>query len=171
MSLMLYCKDGIVLATHDSEQNIPASAYGAGAYAVPGTGWTGKIFDPAPPIDANTLVYYATAKRAALGAGGYTTTAAGAQHTFETDATSLGDIAGKQLRLAQPSPPATIAWYFADAGFVTISAADFTAAAIKIADFIQATYDTLKTVIAGISGGTITDFAEIDAAAWPTNAG
>jgi len=123
---------------------------------------------PAPPPSQSALSAYANAKQWALATGGYTVTIAGTALIFGTDVESRADLAGKVSRLAQPNPPASINWQFVS-GFVTISAADFTTAAIEIADFFQATFDALKIVLAGIAAGTITTTAQIDAAAWPSN--
>ena len=131
-------------------------------------GWTydGHSFSappPPPPPTAEDLIAYANGVQWQKATGGYTKTVGGASLTFPTDATSQALITGKAVRLGQPNPPATVDWQF-PTGFVTMQAADFLADAVKIADFVQATFDTLKTVMTEITAGTITTTAQIDAA-------
>lgn len=118
---------------------------------------------------AGMLTTYANAKQWGLAIGGYTITLSGVVCTFQTDSESQTLITGKAVRLAQPNPPATIEWQFAS-GAVTLTAADFLLAAVAIADFVQATFDTLlKTVLPALAAGTMTTRDQIDAAAWPSN--
>jgi hypothetical protein len=112
---------------------------------------------------------YANAKQWALAIGGYTVTIDGVGLTFSTNVASQALIIGKAVRLGQPNPPATVNWQFGPGDFATISAADFLAAAVKIADFVQATFDALELVLADVDAGAITTTAEVDAAAWPAN--
>lgn len=118
---------------------------------------------------AGMLTTYANAKQWGLAIGGYTITLSGVVCTFQSYPESMTLITGKAVRLGQPNPPATIEWQFAT-GSVTLSAADFMLAANAMADFVQATFDTLLTeVLPGLAVGTITTRAQIDAAAWPSN--
>lgn len=119
----------------------------------------------------SSLVEYANIKQWALATGGFTVTIEGVERTFATDTVSQSLITGKALRLQQPNPPVTVGWQFGAASFVSISAANFMSAAILIADFVQATFDTLNGVMAGIANGTITTAAQVDAAAWPVAQG
>lgn len=179
--MLLYCKGGVVVAAHDDNQNVDPAEYGSGVSVFP---WAGSL-EPlgragpdtglrpdvrpyaAPPATPAMLAAYANWKQWRLATGGYTATIAAAARKFATDEGSLSLIAGKQLRLQQLNPPTSILWQFADVGFVSIAVADFTPAAIKIADFVQSTFDTLKAIEDGIAGGTIATFADVDAAAWP----
>jgi hypothetical protein len=139
--------------------------------AVLGGTWTeqGGFAPPAPIVPTkNELSAYANKKQWELATGGFTATVAGTPCTFETDTISQGLITGKAVRFAQVNPPASVDWQFAT-GFVTISASDFMTAAIAVADFVQSTFDALKTVFAAIQADTITDTAGVDAAAWPAN--
>lgn len=114
----------------------------------------------------SVLRAYANARQWGLALSGFTVTIDGAPRTFATDTSSQSLISGKMLRLSQPSPPDTVDWQFGDT-FVTITKEDFTDAAVKIADFVQATFDRLKHVLDGINRETITTREQIDAAAWP----
>lgn len=184
--MLLYCKGGVVLAWHGDDQIVDPAAYGSGVSVIPYAGSLtalGKVGpEPAPgepdgrpyaaPAEtAEAVAAYANWKQWALATGGYTATLAGTPRTFKTDPTSLSLMTGKQVRLGQPNPPASINWQFEGAGFVAVVAADFTLAATKVADFVQGTFDTLQAVLTGIAGGSIKTFADVDAAAWPAASG
>jgi len=115
------------------------------------------------------LVGYANVKQWSLAIGGYTVTLNGNPYRFNSDPVSMTLLTGKSVRLAQPNPPAEINWQFGATTWVTISAADFLTIAIEVADFVQSTFDTLKTVEAGIAGGIITTIQMIDGADWPAD--
>ena len=119
-------------------------------------------------LTATQLAAYANAHQWALATGGFTVTIASTARMFMTDDISTGLITGKAVRLGQPNPPATINWQFAS-GYVLITAAEFLAAATQIADFVQATFDSLEPVLASIASGAITMTAQVDSAAWPSN--
>jgi hypothetical protein len=121
---------------------------------------------PPPPFDAAA---YANAKQWTLALGGYTVTVGGQALRFPTDPQSQALMIGKAVRFSQAGAPASVDWQFAD-GFVTLSAADFMTAAIKVADFVQATFDTLKAVLADVDRGAIVTAAAVDAAPWPLDA-
>jgi hypothetical protein len=128
---------------------------------------------PRPAPTQAQLLAYADTAQWKLATGGYTITStpvggAPTALTWATDPTSFSLINGKAMRLQQPGAPASTLWQFAT-GFQTISTADFLAAAIEIADFMQATFATLETVLAAIVAGSLTSYAQIDAAAWPSN--
>lgn len=162
--------------------NLYTPAFAAGMVNVtalspqPQLGWTyanGVFAAPAAPAPTQAqLAAYANAKQWALATGGYTITLtpvgapAAEAFVFATDATSYSLMTGKALRLQQANPPAATNWQFAS-GFASIATADFIAAAIEVADFMQATWNTLETVLATIAAGTITTMAEVDTAAWP----
>lgn len=114
------------------------------------------------------LIAYANERQWSLATAGYTVTIGGQRLQFATDPQSQALIAGKAQRFAQQPPLASVDWQFGGQ-FVTIAAADFVAAAVQVADFVQATFDALRIVLTGIEAGTIATPAEIDAAAWPSN--
>lgn len=122
----------------------------------------------APPTKAE-LQAYANSKQWALATGGIELALGGSTLRFATDAVSQTLITGKAARLSQPNPPASINWQTPDGSWVTITDAEFMTVAIAIADFVQATFDTLKDVLTAIDAGTITDKAGVDAASWPSN--
>jgi hypothetical protein len=109
------------------------------------------------------LKAYANAMQWAKASGGYLATINGSPVPFSTSTESLGLIAGKVARLQQPNPPAVVQWQTSSDTFVSIAAADFITASIAIADYVQATFDKLATVIARIDAGTISTLAQVDA--------
>jgi hypothetical protein len=120
-----------------------------------------------PPVN---LVAYANAKQWALAMGGYVIAFDGGPTVpFDTSDIGLTLINGKISRLAQADPPASFNWQSGPTTFVTLTAAQIVQAGVAIADFVQATFDTLNTVFAGITGNTITTTEQIDAAGWPSN--
>ena len=172
---------GAIVAANDSDyvawakSNVatpwPSDAAGAktaaalddvlGAHGLPATSL-------AVPTQAQLLAY-ANNKQWALAVGGFTVHISGTPYRFATDDISLTMMNGKVARLSQPSPPASFNWQVGPNTWLTISAANFTAAATACADFVQATFDELKVIQAAILAGTITTYAAIDAAAWPEN--
>lgn len=135
--------------------------------------WTydGTVFAapvvPTPTIEE--LSVYANRHQWAIATGGYTASIGDQALRFSTDEISQSLITAKYARIQAPNPPATVNWQF-PGGFVELAAADFSAAAIVIADFVQATFDALAVVLAAIQAGTITSTDEIDAYAWPATA-
>ena len=134
-------------------------------------GWVlsnGGYVDPATILPSQAeLMQYLNAKQWALATGGFTLTIGGRAVTFATDVTSFALITGKAARLQQPNAPANVNWQFGPNEFVAIPAADFLAAAAKIADFMQATFDALPAFTAAITSGTITAYPEIENPAAP----
>ncbi|MFJ6322248.1 MULTISPECIES: hypothetical protein [unclassified Rhizobium] len=114
------------------------------------------------------LMTYANAKQWSLATGGFSVMIGEQAMIFATDVTSQGLITGKAMRLQQAGAPRTVRWQFAS-GYQEIAAADFIAASIKIADFVQATFDVLEPILDGIKGGTIKTAVDIDATTWPEN--
>lgn len=113
---------------------------------------------------AGMLLTYANARQWAKVIGGYATTIGEQQIVFPTTPESMSLISGKAQRLEQPDPPTTINWQVGVTSFIDIAAADFTELATEIADFVQETFDTLKTVFDQIGSGAITTRAQVDEA-------
>ncbi len=110
------------------------------------------------------LIAYANVKQWAVATAGKVVVIGGVPIPFATSDTSLNLMNGKVARLAQPNPPDVVNWQTAPDSFTAIAAADFASAATQVADFVQATFDKLETVIAGIKAGTITTPDAINAA-------
>ena len=133
-------------------------------------GWRlldGVLVPPAAPIitaSPEELIAFANAAQWRCATGGYQMTIAGETIAFPTSDVAMSTIAGKAARLGQPGAPASVIWQVGPTDFKEIAAADFIAASIEIADFVQATFDALPPIFAGIADGTITTTAQIDAA-------
>ena len=163
--------DGSKLTWASGEYNSPPGASlmmqpGAGiGWTVSGNVLVAPAIAPPAPTQAQ-LTAYANAKQWALATGGHTVTVGGSPHVFATDAVSLSLMDGKVARLGQANPPTSFNWQIG-ASWLTISAADFITVATSCADFVQATFDALKTVETEIASDAIMTFAQIDAYAWP----
>lgn len=117
--------------------------------------------DAIPSADA--LVAYANMRQWAVAIGGRSVAINGVDKPISTTPESQALLYSKMLRLSQPSPPTTVNWQVGTTEMVTLSPADFTMMATEIADFVQATFDALPGIFAGISAGAITAPAQIDA--------
>lgn len=122
------------------------------------------LSDPAPT--ASDLIAYANQRQWAKVTAGYPYTAADGQtYTIPTTESSMSLISGKFARLSQPNAPTSVWWQVGPTSFIDIQADDFKTLATNIADFVQATFDTLRSnVVPAILAGTITTTAQIDAA-------
>ena len=133
-------------------------------------GWSlvnGLLVSPPEPVNTMSLeqlVSYANTAQWRCATGGYQMTIAGESIPFSTSEVAMNMIAGKVARLGQAGAPASVSWQVGPTSFKEIAAVDFIAASIEIADFVQATFDALPSIFAGIADGTITTTAQIDAA-------
>lgn len=116
------------------------------------------------------LIAYAHAVQWARAEAGVSVALAGGPTVhFPTDAIGRGLVNGAVTRAQQPSPPAGFRWQIGATSFVTLTPAQVIAAGVAVADYVQATFNTLDDVITGILSGSITSETQIDAAAWPAN--
>ncbi len=194
MSLLLYCANGVVLATHDSSQNIPASTYGSGVSVIPwaslstltraGTAPAAGQPDTRPyaaPVLAGAaqLAAYAQFKQSMIAGGGISVNvaASGSPQMVEasTDTQSLILLQGA-ASIAEANSSATFQWVQSNGTAVTLTAAQITTIFTAVSTFLQATFTTLAGVLAAInaSPATITTQAQVDTPpspipAWPTN--
>lgn len=111
-----------------------------------------------PPVD---LIAHLRARRYEAVIGGVTVSGM----TIATDTESRGLIDGAYA-MALRDPDRTFNWQ-AEAGFVTLSAAQIIAIAVAVGDHVQACFDFQAATAASIADGTITTVAEIDALDWP----
>src|ERR1039458_9523280 len=121
--MLLDCKDGAVLATHDDNQGVPAASYGAGVVVIPVTSLAGlsrggDAPSPGQPdtrryampeITPTILITHAAFARYMLEIGGIVVSG----KPVATDRGSQGKIAGELLTV-QANPSATIQWKYAD---------------------------------------------------------
>lgn len=166
-------EDGASVAWGAGEVGVTIDAPANGRFMMQdgaGIGWLladSALVAPAEPVAAASpeqLVAYANAAQWRCATGGYQMTIAGDLIPFSTSEVAMNMIAGKVARLGQPGAPVTVNWQIGPTSFQEIAAADFIAASIEIADFVQATFDALPPIFAGIADGTITTTAQIDAA-------
>ncbi len=125
--------------------------------------------DPAPSADA--LIAYTNAKQWALAAGGFTAVVGRTKIPLSTDELSLAALDRKAARLAGADAPASVSWQTGPTSFAEIKAADFVKVAAQVDVFVQATFDALPPIFAGIKDGSIKTFAAIDKANWPKATG
>lgn len=107
---------------------------------------------------------YANLRQWQAATGGHIVVIDGEPTAFSTSEASMSLLAGKTMRLQQPNPPATVKWQVGPTAFRDIPAAEFTAAATEVADFVQGTFDTLEELFGLIADGVVTTPAGIDAA-------
>lgn len=96
MALLLYCVGGVVHATHDDAQNIPASAYGPDCFIVPYDASMGgiKVGQPQPAETPAILKLYASQVRFNTVNAGFTFTAASGVVPVATDGESYMLVTG-----------------------------------------------------------------------------
>jgi Domain of unknown function (DUF4376) len=83
-----------------------------------------------------------------------------------TDAASQGAITALVVA-SQHNEALSVGWKGSDGNFYTINAAQMLELAFGMLAFVQSCFVAEAAVLAAIQGGTITSFAEIDAASWP----
>jgi hypothetical protein len=173
----LYCSNGIVVAWHDSSQNIPASAYGTGVSIIP---WSNlatlsRIGTPpvqgpdtrpyiAPALNTTQLIAYAQNKQAMIAAGGITVSGV----MCGTDTASLALLEGVYT-LATADGSATFQWVEGNGIVTTLTASQVIAIFSTVHAFIQSTFTACAAVIVNINNSTYTTTAQVDAYAWPAN--
>jgi hypothetical protein len=175
--MQLFCRNGVVIATHADDQVVPASAYGEGVqvFTVPDGTVLERIGEAAddgfpdtrpfaaPTASPATLRAYAAAKRFAVETGGISVGGA----SIATDRASVPMISGALLYVMQ-NPAASVRWKSAG-GFVDLSRDQIVAMSNAVGAHVQACFEREGELVAAIDAGTVTDFAAIDAAAWPAN--
>ena len=82
----------------------------------------------------------------------------------QTDDRSRGFLNGA-VAYAQNDPTAVILWH----GVSPITKDQLVALGIGVAEFVQAAFNAAGSLKTGITAGTVTTFAQIDAAAWPVS--
>jgi len=165
--MLAYCKNGIVIATHEESQNIPESVYGEGVRAVPLT--DAIAGEPMPALNRSGLQAYAAAKRRAVIAGGCTIAVDGLQIPIWADDKTIATLTALMLR-ASIDPNLVIAsWKARDGNFFELNAGDIATLANGLFAFIQSAFDVEGSVSADIEAENITTLEEIEAAGWPAN--
>lgn len=116
----------------------------------------------AGPPSAEVLKAYAAGKRWRIETGGIAVAGA----SIQTDRASQAMITGA-FAFAQANPSASIA-YKTEGGFVMLAAAEVAAIANAVGAHVQACFSAEAAISAAIDAGTITSFAAIEAADWPS---
>jgi hypothetical protein len=88
-----------------------------------------------------------------------------------TDAESQGLIDSTAHRLQAGDAPSSVDWQFDTHVVVTVQTPDFLASAVKITDFVHATFSVLQDVFTGIDAGSIQSEGDIDKMPWPEPVG
>lgn len=132
-------------------------------------GWSytdGVFVQPviAPPTQAD-LMNYAANRRWQIETGGITVGGVAIDTSRDSQAMITGAYAYSQ---AHPEEPIK---FKAASGWVTLDEPTMAAIATAVGAHVQASFAVEEAVDAAVSAGTITSFAEIDAAAWPANGG
>lgn len=159
--MLLYCRDGIVLATHADAQSVPASLYGAGVIVVPvPDGTTCGPGDPAPAVGPDMLTAYAAQMRWARETGGAVWNGLPIHTDVPSQTKYLAELQAVALGVRADGEP----WKFADGLFRPVGNADIQALAVAAREHVRACFAVEAEVVAGIAAGTITGTAAIDAA-------
>lgn len=135
--------------------------------ANPGDQYDGANFIPPPitPPNKTQLKAYATDKRWRVETGGLVINGV----AIRTDERSQNKLSGA-LQLVNTDPSITsIDWEAQSGVWATVDVATITAIGVAVGRHVQQCFSTLKAIQAEIETGTITSFAAIEAAAWPSN--
>lgn len=125
----------------------------------------GNTPDAASALTQDQLIAYANTKQGAIMRGGVSVGGV----PVDTSDSGRIDMAGA-VTLAQLVPSHVFDWVTA-VGPVSLTADQVIAAGQAVGLWVQSTFTTLGTVIAGIVADppTITTYEQIDAASWPAN--
>ena len=159
--MKLYCKpiSGtlIVIATHDDNQDVPASAYGDTAVIVQLSRWVDDTGAPLPASVENLRAYATGRRRAAIAVG----TVVGSIPTW-TDSESQSALTSLMLA-ASLNPAIATSWKGRDGNFHPLTAASIAALALGVMGYVQSCFTAEATALAGIASGSITTFTAVDA--------
>lgn len=155
----------------DAVASLPAADQGR-VLALPGDDTTFELLAPAEiaqalaAVDPETsakrrLFAYAADKRWRVETGGITVNGVTIDTSRDSQAMITGAYAYSQ---AHPEGPIK---FKAASGWVTLDAATMAAIATAVGAHVQASFSVEEAIDAAITAGTITSFAEIDAADWP----
>lgn len=134
----------------------------------------GMLFDgvalslPAAPAPTTAaLLDYAGKKRWAVETGGFVFNGM----TIATDSRSQGKVSGAFSQSKADANFKVYDWKLAPGVYIDeLNAASIIAIGDAVVAHVQACFSAERAIAEAIIGGTITTFAEIDAATWPPNA-
>jgi hypothetical protein len=156
--MQVFCKNGLVICSHADNQLIDPSVYGEGVRIISAPR-TYKRDDPEPEPTPELLTTYAASKRWLTETSGFE-----AQPGWFVNS---GTQAQAKLSLAIQQG-ADVDWKGLDGTFRHLKKADLTNLSHDLAVFIQDCFTKESQCVAGISGGTIHTFDDIDAVFGPT---
>ena len=162
-----YCKNGVVVATHDDSQNISASVYGEGVIAVPIA--SAVAGNPMPDLTASDLLAFAAFKRRAVVNGGCVVAVDGLQIPIWADDKTIATLTALMMRASADPNLVIPSWKARDGTFFELNAGDIATLANGLFAFIQTAFDVEGAVAADIAAENITTLEEIEAADWPSN--
>lgn len=135
--------------------------------ANPGDHYDGTSFTPPPvaPPSIDQMKAYAADKRWRVETGGLVVNGV----SIRTDEKSQNKLSGAvQLISADPSLT-SVDWEAQPGVWMAVDASSITAIGVAVGRHVQQCFSTLKAIQAEIEAGTITSFAAIEVAAWPSN--
>lgn len=155
--------DGVALADA-IHPDIAAAMVPAGAEIAAGWSWDGETFAPPvpPPVDQAALLAYAADRRWRCETGGIVVGGV----PVATDDRSKVMIMGARIK-ADADASYELRWKGADGAFLLIGAGQIIAISNAVLAHVDACFAVEADVVAGIEAGTVSTFAQIDAADWP----
>jgi len=192
MTMLAYCANGVVVATHDSSQNIPASAYGANVSVVPiksmshlsrhgdapAKGKRDHRRYAAPVLtEAGDLKAYAAIKHKMLVDGGVSVNVGTAQAPIfvkvKTDTQNLVHLMAMAM-MAQGTPNGSYSWVDGQGDSLALTSAQVVVLFAGLFTFVQGATATFAAVNKAIDAKTIATQAQVDTPpspipAWPVN--
>lgn len=155
---------GTIFAADVLAQLVVVPAAQVGEVAERWTFANGVFAAPVPVAPAKAdLIAYAAAKRWSVETGGIVVGGA----SIDTSRDSQAMIANAHAYVVAGGVASID--YKAESGWATMDAATVMAVALAVGAHVQACFAAEKAVGVAIEAGTITTYAEIDAAAWPPN--
>lgn len=117
-----------------------------------------------PAMSKESLITYANAAQWRKATGGTMVIIGGQEVPFATSLNAMILINGTVVDLQISGGPSSVNWQVGVTTFVTIPKDEFIVAARAVKCFVQATFDALPAIFAGIDDGSITTADQIDAA-------
>lgn len=167
--MQLYCRNGVVIATHADDQSLPANAYGDGVRIIPFDGDLSRIgpvpdagqpdlrpfAEPAATVDL--LVAYAAAQRYVIETSGIAVSGM----AVKTDRESQAMITGAYMRATGDAEFAT-QWKGANGSFVALNAAQVIAVGEAVALHVANCFSLEAEAVAKIQASQIETFDAVD---------
>lgn len=169
--MLAYCKNGVVIATHEESQDVPASAYGSGVIIVPLA--TPILAGSALPsnLSADTLRGCARMKRnSVINAGCVVVLSPSKSIPTWADDGTVASLTGLVVAAGLNSSFSTT-WKGRDGNFYPLTTSEISSFGFGLLTWKASVFSAEQAVCAKIANGQISSITEIDAAAWPSNGG